>query len=394
VTTEAAIEAPERFGIFDFGLSAEQEERAARLQQTSIIIDLLFQGPCGYRSFTQEMEEELDAAYASDPNDIAYYRRAVRTPIEYALRGACDDFLTCWDGSGITVANKGTSVTVSEQSMAAWGLLQYQIDRLPWLEKALTAEDIRRTKREGKHAYLIGTQMSGADLTSVDHLDLFYQLGLRIVQLTYNTMNFMGAGCTEQTDAGVSRFGSRAIARMNELGIIVDTGHCGKQTTLDACAISRKPVIASHTSAEAVYPMARAKSDEELKALAATGGVIGVYAVPFFLSGGQDVTIEAMLEHLDYIVNLVGWEHVGIGTDWPMQIAKRGLEIFQQAMQDETMGFRPEDKIDAVTNLIGYDDYRDCPNITRGLVKHGYSDEPIEGILGLNALRVIEQVCG
>jgi membrane dipeptidase len=389
-----AVRAPERFGVFDFGLSAEQEERAARLQQNSIIIDLLFQGPCGYRSFTLEMEEELDAAYSRDPNDLAHYRRAVEKPVEYVLRGACDDFKDCWDGSGITAANKGTSVTISEQTVAGWGLLQYQIDRFPWLEKALAADDIRRAKRDGKHVYIVGTQMGGHALTSVDHLDIFYQLGLRIVQLTYNTMNFIGAGCTEQTDAGVSRFGSRAIARMNELGIIVDTGHCGRQTTLDACAISRQPVIASHTSAEAVYPVARSKSDEELKALAATGGVIGVYAVPFFLAGGEGVTIEAMLDHIDYIVTLVGWEHVGIGTDWPMQISKRGLEIFQRAMQSDSMGFRPEDNLDTVTNLIGFDDYRDFPNITRGLVKRGYSDEQIEGILGLNALRVIEQICG
>jgi membrane dipeptidase len=219
-----------------------------------------------------------------------------------------------------------------------------------------------------------------------------WDLGLRMVGLTYNMQNDVGGGCTERTDTGVSNFGAKLIAAMDELGMIVDTSHSGRQTTLDACELSGRPVVASHTSAAAVYEVDRAKSDEELQALAETGGVIGVYAVPFFLAAGSGVTIEAMLDHIDYIVDLVGWQHVGIGTDWPMQSDLASLErVFMPMILEK--GFRPEHNI-GVENLVGFDDYRDFSNITRGLVARGYDDEQIRGILGENFLRVFEAVCG
>jgi membrane dipeptidase len=179
---------------------------------------------------------------------------------------------------------------------------------------------------------------------------------------------------------------------MDEMGIIVDTAHSGKQTTLDCCRVSRRPVIASHALAAAVQPHDRAKSDEEIRAIASTGGVIGIVAVPFFLSDGVDVTVEAMLDHIDHIASLVGPEHVAIGSDWPMQQSKASLLRLRAI--EERIGFRPEHRIDWPVNLVGLDDYRDFPNLTRGLVSRGHSDEAIRGILGENFLRVFAAVCG
>jgi membrane dipeptidase len=214
-----------------------------------------------------------------------------------------------------------------------------------------------------------------------------------MIQLTYNYMTPIGAGCTERTDAGLSNFGAKVVARMNTLGMIVDVAHCSRQVTMDACALSATPVIASHTFAQEVYAHDRGKSDEELKAISGTGGVIGVVTVPFFLGPGEGVNMEAMMDHIDHIVNLVGWEHVGIGTDWPIPMPKSLLRDVYSLLVSE-VGFREEHKIDTTTNLIGFDDYRDFPNITRGLVKRGYGDEQIKGILGANFLRVFEEVCG
>jgi membrane dipeptidase len=267
-----------------------------------------------------------------------------------------------------------------------------QFDRFPWLIKALSAGDIRRAKREGKRAGYISNQNLGDLGGNIDLLEPLHTAGMRMIQLTYNQMNGIGAGCTERTDAGVSHLGVRAIERMNALGIIVDTGHCGRQTTLDACALSEKPVVASHTSAAAVYPVDRAKSDEELRALAASGGVIGVYAVPFFLAPGEGATVEAMLDHIDYIANLAGWKHVGVGTDWPLAASRAAVRHLDIGAAE--VGFRTEHNLDSATNLIGFDDYRDFPNITRGLVKRGYDDEQIKGILGENFVRVFEEACG
>jgi membrane dipeptidase len=213
-----------------------------------------------------------------------------------------------------------------------------------------------------------------------------------MVGLTYNMQNTVGGGCTERTDTGVSNLGAALIAKMDELGMIVDTSHSGRQTTLDACELSERPVVASHTSAAGLYEVDRGKSDEELRALAETGGMIGIVAVPPFLGPGPGVTIEAMLDHIDYVARLVGWRHVGIGTDWPLQASRPTLEAVYLPMSWE-MGFRPEHNL-SIANLVGFDDYRDYPNITRGLVGRGYDDEQIRGILGENFLRVFEEVCG
>jgi membrane dipeptidase len=382
----------QQFATFDFGLSEEQEARAARLHQESIVCDMLFQGPCGYRSFGPDIEAELEAEFRRHNNHALCMGSSWLKNIEYALRGDCPDFELCWRDSGLTAANRQAPVSFDDLRARTWGLTIAQFDTFPWLVKALTADDIRRAKSEGKVAGYLSNQFLGEMGSSIELLDSLHMMGMRMIQLTYNSMNLVGAGCTERTDAGISHFGVQVIERMNQLGIIVDTGHCGRQTTLDACALSAVPIVASHTSAAAVYKVDRAKSDEELREIAGTGGVIGVYTVPFFLAPGEGVTIEAMLDHIDYIASLVGWEHVGIGTDWPLSGSKESLRHFQIAAMDT--GFREEHNLDCLTNLIGFDDYRDFPNITRGLVKRGYTDDQISGILGENFLRVFEHVCG
>ncbi|MGH7858728.1 MAG: dipeptidase [Candidatus Binatia bacterium] len=172
-----------------------------------------------------------------------------------------------------------------------------------------------------------------------------------------------------------------------------DTSHCGRKTTFDACEISDAPVIANHTSARGVYDHARGKSDAEIEAIASTGGLVGIVTVPCFLSPEPAPTVEAVLDHIDHVVKLVGPAHVGIGTDWPMQAPDSVLHATLGAMVDE-IGFRPEDRISVVDALAGFYDHRDMPNITRGLVKRGYSDEEIAMVLGQSFLRVVERVCG
>jgi membrane dipeptidase len=210
--------------------------------------------------------------------------------------------------------------------------------------------------------------------------------------LTYNRMDNIGVGCTERFDAGLSNFGIDVVRHCNDIGMIVDTSHCGHMTTMDACKFTKRPVNANHACAKALSGVARAKSDDALKAIAGTGGVIGVVAVPFFLGNTRGSTIDVMLDHIEYIAQLVGWRYVSIGTDWPLQAP---AEALQQTLRNEFIehGFAP-DEIDVTDRLIGFDDYRDLPNIARGLVKRGFSDEQVKGILGENALRVFGDVCG
>ncbi len=382
----------ERFGIYDFGLSAEQEDRAARLHRESIVIDTLFQGPCGYRSFTDEMEAQLRADFEKHNNAAKGLWDAVRMPVRGAINGEFPDFEQCWRDSGITAGNRQVGGSNLEEAFSSFSLNQAQFDNLDWLSKATTAGDIRRAKAEGNHVGIVTTQNTVDVGLDLDRLNQYYDMGMRMIQLTYNSVNFVAGGCTDRVDCGVTDFGVKFIKRMNDLGIIVDTGHCGRQTTLDACELSEAPVVASHTSAAGVRLHDRAKSDEELTAIAESGGYVGVYLVGMFLTDDPNATIDHALDHIDYIAKLIGPEFIGIGSDWPMQAPEWGVQKLAEHALD--IGFRPEHGVTMPKNLIGFDDYRDFPNIARGLVSRGYTDDQIRGILGENFLRVFEKVCG
>src|SRR5262249_48292355 len=154
------------------------------------------------------------------------------------------------------------------------------VSRFSWARRARTEADIRAAKRAGEIAFW---GMAWLNLLRPDGLDLIevaHELGVMdVVELTYNRMNCVATGCTERADAALSNFGLDFIRRCNQVGVIVDTSHTGRRSTLNACEASTTPVIATHTSAAALYECDRAKSDEELRAIAGTGGVIGVYAV-------------------------------------------------------------------------------------------------------------------
>lgn len=390
----------ERFGVFDFGLTPEEEARALSLHQDSIIIDMLYWGPVTRLAITAEMEQELVQLYKATGDYDMVTLKGIYQAQDMAARGKFPRFKQHWDASGVTAGNRMLEFS-SWQAFAA--TLAYNIamfDQLPWVVKALSAADIRRAKAEGKHAAWLNTQLAtGMEKNFIDLLEPAHQMGLRMVMLTYNLWNLIGAGCMERTDAGISNYGAECIARMNELGILIDTGHCGRQTTLDACKLSKKPVIASHTAAEGVYAHKRAKTDAELKALAATGGVIGVYNLPFFIAPpqekGRQADINHWLDQIDYIVNLVGWEHVGIGTDWPMSLPDSILiEVFVPGSLKRGFDAQRDRLGESLNSLDGFADYRDFPNITRGLVKRGYNDAQIRGILGENFMGVFEAVCG
>lgn len=382
----------EAFGKFDFGLSDAEEELAARLHAESLIIDLVFQHPGGYRVFEQEPIKTLVAERAGGKSGLELYGAVgVMLAYEADLAGTHSLMREGWDASGVTVGE----MTIDPHNPLGGAVPAGQLaDGLPWLRRVVRADEMRQAKEDGVHAmfgYCQPVHGIPGDLAKVEEA---YHLGLRVLMLTYNNSDLVGCGCTERFDHGLTNFGIGLVACLDKLGIIVDTSHCGKLTTLDACTFSSRPVIANHTSAGALHPHARAKTDEELDAIAETGGVIGVCAVPFFLTDKEDADINAMLDHIDYMANRIGWEHVAIGTDWPLTIPRQLLSRLFSPELMSRIGFRSEHNIQPEKNLIGFDDYRDFPNITRGLVSRGYGEKEIRGILGANFLRVFEDVCG
>jgi membrane dipeptidase len=380
------------FGDFAFGLTREQEERAAHLHASSIIVDMVADNAGGYSIFDavpiKAALARLDTA-GHGGFDLAGQLGAL-LPYQEDLAGRAALMQDRWDASGITCG----SVHFDLNDLSALAPTLHLIDRLPWYRKATRARDIRMAKQQGAHAFYGYCQPVYGVPRDSRHIEAAFHAGLRCLMLTYNNSDYVGCGCTDRIDHGLTNYGVRVVELCNELGIIIDTSHVGRASTLDACEFSKKPVVANHSAAKALFAYPRAKADDELRAIAKTGGIIGIYAVPFFLSPKPDADINVLLDNIDYVAALVGWQHVGIGSDWPPTAPKSALkQIFSEPVL-ASLGFRKEHGIDPTRNLVGFDDHRDFPNITRGLVKRGYSDEQIRGILGENFLRVFEQVCG
>ena len=269
--------------------------------------------------------------------------------------------------------------------------------------QATTVSDIKQAKSENKCAYLFEFQNTHPFEGRVDLLDVFHQLGVYMIQPTYNEKNLIGNGCGERTDEGLSNFGYRFIERMNDLNMIIDLSHVGIQTSKDILEIG-KIVICSHTNARALCDNVRNKYDEQLKAIAEKDGIIGINAVSAFINyskvmNGEHVTIDEMLDHLDYICNLVGPNHVAIGLDYSG--GERDSFGIYNYLPDSGWVWRedifgpypsPSSETDKAFHYPeGIEDISNMINITRGLVARGYSDEDILKILGQNWIRMLER---
>lgn len=224
-------------------------------------------------------------------------------------------------------------------------------------------------------------------------IDTWYQFGVRLMHLTYNRRNFIGDGCAEPANGGLSALGRDLIQKMNETGIIVDAPHSGIRTTLDAAKASVKPMMASHTGARAVFDHMRCKTDAELKAIAATDGLVGVYVLPNMLGPGANLL--TMLDHVDYIARLIGTDHVAIGTDttyqppWPKELT--GLPNARYSSQWWGNWNKTNHPLAASDEAAaGSLAWTNWPLYTVGLVMRGYSDDDVEKILGKNFLRVLD----
>jgi membrane dipeptidase len=383
-------------GTFDFRLSSDDELRASKLHHDSIVIDLVSQHAGGniFSHFPLELQAAFRERMASAGTGFDLLTEAEYWPYEMSRLGKSHLIRDWYEMAGLTCGTYGIGVhdghdPLSNKLDAVNAILAH----LPWLKCVTTAAEIREAKRDGGVALYAHWQPVTPAPRDLRAIDIAYSKGLRSFMLTYNLMDSIGVGCTERVDAGLSMYGVDVVRHCNDIGMIVDVSHCGHLTTLEACRKSTKPVNANHTAAQGLYRHARGKRDDALRAIADTGGVVGVVAVPFFLTAEASPTIDHMLDHIDYIADLVGWKHVAIGTDWPMQ-APDDVLLETLGASAKSIGFREEDHLDMTRRLSGFDDCRDLPNITRGLVKRGYSDEEIRGILGENALRVFADVCG
>lgn len=275
-------------------------------------------------------------------------------------------------------------------SMSHLGRYMKEIEKHPDFMPAYCAQDFLDAKEQGKQAVMFQLEPQSF-CRVVDRADIAYGLGIRMALLVFNTRNYVGDGCGERTNAGLSYLGLELVERMNELGMLIDLSHCGIQTTLDAIEASKDPVLCNHVGARTLYPqLKRLKTDEELVALADKGGLAGISAIPNQLSRNPEQGIEDMLNHIDYIVNLIGTDHVAIGTDI---LFGDQVEVHRQTDQSLLKLDYYGQELNA-PYMYGIESPEEWPNITRGLVSRGYSDDEIRKIIGGNALRIITEVVG
>lgn len=263
-------------------------------------------------------------------------------------------------------------------------------------------EGVDRAKAMGATAIifsLTGMPIFGAgDMTDpaqlLEWVEIWHSMGVRFMHLGYNRRNLFADGCTEANDGGISELGRDLIAMMNRIGIIVDAPHSSRKTLLEAARLSTRPVVVSHSGCKAVFDNVRMKSDEEIKAIADTGGYIGICAVPHLIGKHGDLNI--MLRHIQHAVNLVGAEHVVIGTDIGYQrpttaklTPKEGRWRKKKAAgwnANSALGTPSEE------HLFGSLAWTNRPLVTVGLVKMGLTDDQIASIHYGNLRRVLSSL--
>ena len=252
-----------------------------------------------------------------------------------------------------------------------------------------SAEDLASVHGSGRAGILIGLQTS-SHFHTLDDVNQFYWLGQRVSQLTYNSRNMIGNGATERVDGGISDFGVAIVERMNEIGMAIDVSHSGDRTTLDACEVSSRPVLFTHSNSRVLsggHP--RTKTDEAIRAMAATGGVMGMTGVRMFVKDREPTTIEDYIDHFDHVRDLIGVEHLGVGSDVDLHgyddMPADEYEALKSAYKD-SYAFR--DKID----IEGVDHPKRMFDLTEALIRRGYTDDHIRGILGGNFQRVLGEI--
>ncbi len=383
--------------------SAKELEHGLELHAAAIVCESYGFAPRAAidgNALQQAVEAGASPAELSDLTEEMYMTRYATDPVEKAEFAAA-----LWE-AGVTCVfqNAGTESQDPLQMIKRLAHFTYAVDMLPdLLVRGRTPADIELAKRENKHClYFSGNAvpLSQRWISVADELAqirLFFQLGVRMMHLTYNRRNMLGDGCAESSNCGLSDFGRTVVAEMNRVGVIVDVAHSGWRTSLEAAQISRKPVVASHAGCSALSSHFRCKPDDVIRAIADTGGYVGICCIPKFLEGTGD--IHAFLAHVDHIVRHFGSEYVAIGTDIAYVPAHNSAEIRKV---QRSAGRRPawenfwpagsnyNDPAWRQESMVRSLAWTNWPLFTVGMVQRGYTDDDILRIIGGNVLRVTQ----
>jgi len=307
-----------------------------------------------------------------------------------------------WDAQGFA-AWKRSGYTGIQTSLSNRNLQSGLADLAEWKKRfeehsgqlihCTKAADIERAKREGKLAVVLGFQNATVVDDRASNLDRLYAAGARCIQLTYNSRNLLGDGCTERTNAGLSDFGIACVERMNELGIMIDLSHCGEQTSADGIAYSSRPPAFTHTVCQSLHFHPRAKSDALLRAMSNRGGMTGIAALGYFVGPRPDTTLEDYLRHIDHAVKICGIDHVGLCTDYQI----RGIEASatrESWYVPRLTSFKPSYNVRWPPWIPELDKPERFRTVAQALDRRGYRTGAIEKILGRNWLEYFRGIFG
>ncbi|GAA5182684.1 membrane dipeptidase [Rugosimonospora acidiphila] len=361
---------------FDLGLSDAQRQRVDRLLAENVAISL----------------HEHPVILPKDVSELRAYNRTARQHTAYAglarsgLAAVFDNFMA------------GASCVTSENGwkwndlIYALGMRLSDVAKQDYVVLATSLADIYAAKRNGQLALVAGLECCTPIENELDRIDILYGFGVRQLGIAYSQSNMLGGGLSEYADGGLTHLGRRAVDRMNRLGIAIDISHSGDRTSLEVIEASQVPVFITHAGARAVWNTPRMKPDEVIRACAERGGVIGIEAAPHttLSEAHPSHSLDSVMDHFTYLVDLVGIDHVSFGPD---TMFGDHVGVHQTYANNYAHDARPVPDHPRVPYVAGMENPAEAINSVAGwLVAHDYSDDEIVKVIGGNTIRVLEQV--
>lgn len=362
---------------YDFGLSKSQEDRVEEIVEKNIIIDL--------HEHTHVWPEGYPAKNAN-----LFRQRQFK-----GFEGLAY--------SGIDVVFDNCVCPSMEQAVKFVGTDQCDLGHQDFLIPARRVEDILKAFKEGKIAIIYTLETSSAIGRDINNVEILYGIGVRSMGLVFSESNLLGSGLNELGDGGLTDLGYDAVKRMNKTGIILDVSHTGDRTALETVEASSKPIIISHCGSRTLTNSARMFPDEVLQSCSEKKGVVGVEVAGFAprTEKNPEASIECLLEHIEYLMDLLGTNHVGVGPDTffgdhAAMYRASGVRPANGHYKRERPlilppNFSASELAQGLDYIKGLESPAEFSNVIRGLVRDGYSDQEIAKVIGLNALRVIKE---
>jgi membrane dipeptidase len=358
---------------FLYPLDPEQNARAERLLRDSVCVSL--HEHCGITP--EDMAD--NEAYVREGREWYGYEGLAAS----GLDGVFENFL---DGTASITSKAGWKWTDVIHDL---GMHLADVAHQSLVVVASTVQDILDAHTNGTIAMVPCLEGAAPIENELDRLDVLYGLGVRMIGVAYSESNALGGGVRDPGDGGLTAFGRDAVRRMNRLGMAIDLSHTGDVTAMQTCEWSEHPVFLSHTGARALWPIPKLKADDLLKAVADTGGVIGIEASPFTTVTERHPrhSLESVMEHAEYVIDLVDIDHVAFGPDTFF-----GDHVALSDVYAASLDAGEEIEAERVPYVEGIENPSEFPNLLRWLVDHDYADEQIAKLAGGNVVRALRDV--